>query len=249
MPTLSKQILRSRKPSKEHPQLFGRGGRDRCLIALSVNGPLTVRELGRTIGSDSSKTWKMIDYLQRCGLVVKRNRLGGRKYIAINRRLSVHRSLLRLLQRLDEKWPSGRLQKPSYRWNMWNDDDAVTSSRLDLMFFSPIRSRVLLYVAAVGTSNMQTLVALLGIGPVSALYAINHWERENIIRTKRVGQHRLVDLNPSYYASDELKGFLDQLIRTSEEYLAIRKHGRSRMRPILKTTETSQPTSRKVRSK
>ena len=103
----------------------------------------------------------MIDYLQRCGLVVKRNRLGGRKYIAINRRLSVHRWLLTLLQRLDEKWPSGRLrEKPSYRWNMWNDDDAVTSSRLDLMFFSAIRFRVLLYVAAVGTSNMQTLVAL-----------------------------------------------------------------------------------------
>lgn len=233
-PQRSKQLARGAKRRREIAHLFGRGGRDRVLICLAVNGPMTVREIGRAIRSDSHKTWSMVEYLMRSGLVVKRNRPGGRKYVALNRRLPIYRRLLSLLLALDKKWPARRVDQPSYRWAMWNDDGAITSQRLDLMFFSPVRSRVLLFVAAVGTTDMSTMYDLLGTGSVSALYAVNHWEREGVLASRWVGRHRLVRLNERHSAHSELRNLLIALVTQSEEYVAYRRLGRSRMRPILK---------------
>ncbi len=47
-----------------------------------------VRALARAIGSDSHKTWDMVERLREAGLVVKRDRPGGRKYVALNRGLA-----------------------------------------------------------------------------------------------------------------------------------------------------------------
>jgi hypothetical protein len=200
---------------------------------------MTVRELGRAIGSDSHKVWNMVEYLLKTGLVVKRNRPGGRKYVALNRKLPVYRRLERLLLALDHKWRARRISQPMYRWAMWNDAGSITPGRLDLMFFSPVRSRILLYVAAVGTTDMSTMYDLLGIGSVSALYAVNHWEREGILSTKQVGKHRLVSLNQRYRFFKPLKDLLVGLVTHSHEYRAYRRVGRARMRPILKTLFTA----------
>jgi hypothetical protein len=216
------------------PHLFGRGGRDRALICLAVNGPMTVREIGRIIGSDSHKTWSMVQYLLRTGLVVKRNRAGGRRYVALNRKLPTYRRLRSLLLTLAKRWPPRRFGQPTYRWAMWSDDGAVTAPRLDLMFFSPVRSRILLYIAAVGTTDMITMYDLLGIGSVSALFAVNHWEREGIVRTERIGKHRIVSLDATYLAAKELKDLLLGLVTQSHELRALRRIGRLRMKPILK---------------
>ncbi len=194
---------------------------------------MTVREIGRAIGSDSHKTWTMAEYLVRTGLVVKRNRRGGRKYVALNRRLPIYRGLLALLLALDKRWPAKHVDQPSYRWKMWNDDGALTPMRLDLIFFSPVRSRVLLLVTAIGTSNMSTIYDLLGIGSVSALFAVNHWEREGVITSQWVGRHRLVCLNQKYPAFRELRSLLAGLVSHSDEYRAYRRLGRARMKPIL----------------
>jgi hypothetical protein len=117
---------------------------------------------------------------------------------------------------------------------MWSDDGAVTAPRLDLMFFSPVRSRILLYIAAVGTTDMITMYDLLGIGSVSALFAVNHWEREGIVRTERIGKHRIVSLDATYLAAKELKDLLLGLVTQSHELRALRRIGRLRMKPILK---------------
>lgn len=231
----SKQLKRRNKGTYEFPHLFGRGGRDRALICLAVNGPMAVRELGRAIRSDSHKTWNMVEYLRRTGLVVKRNRAGGRKYVALNRKLPIYRRLLRLLLAFHARWPARRIVQPSYRWDMWIDNGAITRARLDLMFFSPVRSRILLFVAAVGKTDMSTMYDMLGIGSVSALYAVNHWEREGLVETRRVGQHRIVTLNPKYRFFRELKSLLDGLIVNSDEYRTYRRIGRARMRPVLKS--------------
>ncbi len=46
------------------------GGRNRVLIALPVNGPMYVRQIGRLTGIDSHKCFDMIGHLADAGLVV-----------------------------------------------------------------------------------------------------------------------------------------------------------------------------------
>ncbi len=229
------QVRRQPKSRREIPHLFGRGGRERALICLAVNGPLTVREIARAIGSDSHKTWNMVKYLEQCGLVVKRSRAGGRKYVALNRKLPVYRRLVGLLLALNQHWPAIAIEKPTYRWSMWSDEGTITPFRLDYMFYSPVRSRILLYIAAIGTTDMISMYNALGIGSVSALYGVNHWEREGIMQSRYRSRHRLVSLNASYLVYEELKYLLRGLISYSDEYRAFRALARSRPLP-LKTT-------------
>ena len=219
--TVSKEAARASRGSRL-PQIFGRGGRDRALICLAVNGPMTVRELGRAIGSDASKTFAMVERLLQAGLVVKRDRTGGRKYVAINKALVVYNELQALLLALDGDWPAKRVAQPRYRWAMWNDGGSLDAGRLDCMFQSPVRSRTLLFIAAVGKTQMKSIYDLLGLGTVSAMYAVNHWEREGVVRTATRGKLRVVQLNPSFAAAAPLAALLQALIDTSDEYRAYR---------------------------
>jgi biotin operon repressor len=148
-------------------------GRDRALIALAINGPMRIRELGRAIGSDSHKTWDMIEHLRDAGIVVKRDRTGGRKYAALNRGLPTYPRLLRLLLALDERWPAKRIEQTRYRRGMPNDA-LLSDAGLDHIFQSPV-------------TDMTTLCGSLGLGGVSALYAVNHWEREGMVRSRNAG--------------------------------------------------------------
>lgn len=178
---VSKELQRARRLPSRQPYLFGRKGRDRGLVALVVNGPMHVRELGRTIGSDSHKTWNMVEVLIRSGLVVKRDRPGGRKYVGLNRELAVFPPLHRLLLALHERWPTTTVFHPTYRWAM-PYDATLTDDRLDYIFQSPVRSRTLLFIAALGVTDMTAISQTLGLGGVSTLYAVNHWEREGVVR-------------------------------------------------------------------
>lgn len=108
----SKKAARLRRRASRMPYLFGRGGRDRALIALAVNGPMHVRALGRAIGSDSHKAYDMVERLRESGLVVKRDRPGGRKYAALNRDLPVYDEVYALLMALDRSWPAERVEQP-----------------------------------------------------------------------------------------------------------------------------------------
>ena len=182
----------------------------------------------------------MAAYLMRAGVIVRRDRPGGRKYVSLNKTLMTYRPLMRLLLALDVKWPATRVNHPAYRWGMRNDDGVMTAERLDLVFCSPVRSRILLYVAAVGTTDMKTMYGVLGIGAVSAMFAANHWEREGIIVTTRVGKHRLLELNPCYVAATQLRSLLSLLVARSEEYRALRNVGRTRMRPLLHSLQRAE---------
>lgn len=222
------QVRRRPKHQREIPHLFGRGGRDRALICLAANGPLTVREIGRAIGSDSHKTWDMVAYLERCGLVVRRSRPGGRKYIALNRKLPIYRRLNNLLLALSQRWPIANIETAGYRWSMWCDKGTITPHRLDHMFYSPVRSRILLYIAAVGVTDVISMYKALGIGSVSALYAVNHWEREGITQSLYYSRQRFVSLDENYCVHKELKYLLEGLVMYSSEYKALRARARSR---------------------
>jgi hypothetical protein len=102
--TKSKEAARPRRKSTL-PHLFGGG---RALICLKVNGPMTVRELGRAIKSDSSKTFRMMQVLLDAGIAVKCEIAGSREYLALNTRLPVYRELVSLLNALDALWPTPR---------------------------------------------------------------------------------------------------------------------------------------------
>jgi hypothetical protein len=218
-----------RKRTARVPHLFGRGGRDRVLICLAVNGAMHVRAIARAIGSDSHKTYDMVERLLDSGIVVKRNRAGGRKYVQLNRNLRIHPPLLRLLEKLDDHWPAQRVERSVARWYMPFHSKMPTKCT-DLIFQSPVRSRVLLFVAAVGRTNMRTMYDMLGIGSVSALYAANHWEREGILKPERVKRDRLLSLNPSFEAAKELRALLREIVANSREYRSYRAAFRRRAR-------------------
>lgn len=226
---------RGPRKAKALPHLFGRGGRDRALICLAINGPMTVRELGRAIGSDSHKTWNMIEVLKKAGLVVKRERAGGRKYVAINRMLPVYDELMSLLTAMDAHWPARRVEQPRYRWGMWQDGGRITDARLAEMFQSPVRSKTLLFIAAAGLTNLSMIYDYLDLGSVSAMYAVEHWERQGVIRSRTHRKHRLIALDDRFPVADELRALLEALIAHSKTYTRLGDHARMYMEQIKAT--------------
>lgn len=196
---------------------------------------MTVRELGRAIGSDSHKAYNMIQALLKSGLVVKRNRAGGRKYVAINRSLPVYDELMSLLLVMDSYWPTQRVEQPRYRWGMWNDDGRITDGRLEEMFQSPIRSKTLLFIAAAGLTNLSMIYDYMKLGSVSAMYAVEHWERQGVIRSRNHRRHRLITLNDAFPVAHELLTLLEALISHSHNYMRRGQHARAYMETIKAT--------------
>jgi len=209
--TKSKEAARARRKSTL-PHLFGRGGRDRALICLNVNGPMTVRELGRAIKSDSSKTFRMMQVLLDAGIAVKCEIAGSRKYVALNTRLPVYRELVSLLNALDALWPAPREDLPGSRVGKWIRGKAPVQDWTDSLFQSAVRAPVLLYVAAVGMTDMEGIYNTLGMGSVSVMYAVNHWERQGVITTAPSGRHRLVFLNAQFPVFPELEALLKNVV-------------------------------------
>lgn len=225
----SKERLRKPRRASRIPHLFGRGGRDRAIIALAVNGALHVRHLARLIGSDSHKTWDMVERLLESRLVVKRTREGGRKYVQINKGLHAYGALMRLLLAMDRVWPAKRAERTVKRWYM-PFSSTMTDKNREEIFHSRVRSRVLLYVQAVRRTNMIDMYHSLRMNSVTALYVVNFWEREGVLRTYTVGIHRIVELNPDFVVAKELRAFLEALVQQSRRYLWHRELGLKRAR-------------------
>lgn len=192
-----------------------------------------MRELGRETKIDSHKIWDIVERLRQRGLVVKRQIPGGRKYVFLNRRLPIYRTLLNLLKALDHHWPTRRYRVYVARWRM-PFDKSLTTERLDYMFQGPVRSRILLFVAAVGETDLTTIYNLLGLSRDSAWLAVNHWQKQSVLRDRRFKTRRLISLDPTFVVAKELRALLRTIIATSEEYDALRAAARKTLRPILK---------------
>lgn len=222
----SKESRKVRRPPKQRPYLFARGGRDRVLTCLAVNGPLHVREIARLIGSDSRKTFDMVQRLQEAGLVVKRDQPGFRKVVALDKGLGqLYFHIRDLLLALHENWPVERSPRPFpfYAKSPLRGDAPLDDSRIERWFNSVPRSRALLYVAAVGRTNMVDLVLRAHVGSVSALYAVNFWERQGVLRSKTVGIHRVVELDEAFPVAQQLWRVLNTLVSRSEKYTDLRR--------------------------
>lgn len=238
-----KTTTRKKKQIKKMPWLFGRGGRDRVLICLAVNGAMHVRAIARAIGSDSHKTFTMVERLRAAGLVVKRFHEGGRKYVQLDRRLRIYRPLRRLLLAMDAHWPAERVERAVKRWHM-PFDGKMSPTKLDHVFQSPVRSRILTYVASVGEASMKDIYGPLGVCCESAAYAINHWEKQGILRSRRVGRERHISLNPDFMFAVELKALLREIVRTGNELRGLRRAAHSKSKKKRRKRRGSRPGAR-----
>ena len=221
----SQQSRRTRRTARQRPHLFGRGGRDRVLTCIAVNGPLHVRAISRLIGSDSRKTFDMVRQLEEAGLVLKRNDTGARRIVALDKQMGLLYFKLRdLLLALDEHWPVKRTDEtPFYPKAQMRGTTPLDDDRIERWFTSVPRSRTLLYVAAVGRTNMSDLSVRANVGPGSALNAVNFWERQGVLRSDVFGIHRVVELNEAFPVADELWRVLNALVSRSEKYAELRR--------------------------
>ncbi len=79
---------------------------------------------------------------------------------------------------------------------------------------------------------MTLLCEMLGLGRVSALYSVNHWEREGVVKSERIGQHRIVRLDPDFVLAKEFKALLREIIIHSDEYHTLRSVVKAKMKAI-----------------
>lgn len=227
MPAANTRLPIPEKPQGQEPHVFGRGMRDRLLMTLAVNRrPLYVAELVELLGSDQKKIRKTLAVLVGCGLVVRdRTSMSGR-FVALNRAFPAYRELLTFLRALDRRWPQPRVGKPERRAERlvlrnlrlpWNPGP-FAGTDLDLVFYSKVRTRTLLAIAATKSSDVTDVRSTFVEDKRSVWNAANHWQREGIVRSRVVGRRRALELNPRYFAYRELRDFLKALRRIADEY-------------------------------
>ena len=213
-----------KKPPTEHPHIFGMGKRDCVLMLLAVNRPLYVREIARAIGSEEKKAAKMVRALLEVGVVVCARGSNGVRYVKLNPDFPAYYELLRLLNVLELHWPQERLGKPARRAERLGlrqapfavDDESFPTKRYDRLFGSPIRTRVLLAIAAIGDTDVTDLARLLTLESRSTWNTVNHLQREGLIRSTIKGRRRALELDPDYFAAQALRRLLLRLVEDSE---------------------------------
>ena len=125
-------------------------------------------------------------------------------------------------------------------------DKSLAIERLDYMFQSAVRSRLLLFVAAVGESDLTTIYKLLGMNRTSAWLAVNHWKKQRILRDRRFKTRRLISMNPMFIVAKELKSLLRAIIAATDEYHVLRIAGRKRLRNLLKEAGATYTTRSRI---
>lgn len=179
-------------------------------MILAVNGPLYVRQIARAIRSDSRKTFDMVEYLRKAGLVDKRDVPGGRKYVRINQKHPCYAELLPLLRAMEGLRPQLRLKVPKTRWYLTGGSVDVAAT-LEFVFQSYPRSTLLLAVAAAGHICLSDVYDLFGLEQVSAWYVADYWQRQGIIKSEYKARMRILSLDERCPVFPELARFLQAL--------------------------------------
>lgn len=78
-------------------------------------------------------------------------------------------------------------------------------------FGGQTRTRVLVALRLLGSSYPRELARLLAAPPSGILKALASLERDGLVSGRRVGRTRQVQLNPVYFARDELRAYLARL--------------------------------------
>ena len=215
------------KPKHQEPHIFGRGLRDRLLMTLAAaDRPVYVTELAEALGSDPSKLRKTVVALIALGILADGQCSAGARYVGLNVRHPAYPPLRRLLGALERRWPQPRFGKPRRVAERLGLRGLVLRGirppqNVDLLFYSGPRTRALLAVAAMGSTDVTDLIETLGLDRRSAWNVVNHWQREGVVRSVIIGRRRAVELDPAFYAAAELRRFLKRLIVIYDENLAL----------------------------
>lgn len=166
MPKATTALPIKQKPSADPPHVFGRGMRDSLLMTLAVNRRLLyVIELVEALGSDQRKVRKTLAVLANCGLVVRDRKSKSGRFVALNRAHPAYRQMLALLRAMERQWPQKRFGKPRREAERlvlrnlrlpWNAGPFHVTD-YDLIFYSKVRTRTLLAIAASPTTDVTDI--------------------------------------------------------------------------------------------
>jgi hypothetical protein len=202
--------------------------RDRLLMMLAASRrPLYVAELSHLLGSDEKKIRKTLAVLIRCGLVVRDRASRSGRFVALNLAFPAYHELVMLLRALERRWPQPRATKKPVR----RAERLILSSakalrnagpfggrESDLIFYSRVRTRTLLAITAARSTDVTDLHLTFGEDRRSIWNAVNHWQRERVVRSVTVGRRRALEIDPSHPAARQLRFFLSALNRMCAEY-------------------------------
>jgi len=204
------------------PPLFGSSERTHILAILWLTGPITVRELARARRVDAAGTFHTVDRLIRAGLVVKS--AVGRRHIGLNYAHSARHALGTLLSALvrhyDVRFP--RIMR--YRATLPTKSLAADSPPVeDHVFGSAVRSQLIMLLGVVGSADSRQLCRLLGQNYASTAYALKALERDQVLRSQRVGIRRVYVLSDGYPGGLEYRRYVSSVARALPRYNALSK--------------------------
>jgi DNA-binding transcriptional ArsR family regulator len=103
-------------------------------------------------------------------------------------------------------------------------------SRNESLFGSKLRERILKLLVLVEPAYPRQIATLLGEHLVSVQNAIEALQNSGIIATRLMGTTRLVELDPRWYAADELRSLLERMAAADDELRATAATVRQRPR-------------------
>ena len=112
----------------------------------------------------------------------------------------------------------------------------MTSTLQPKLFGSPLRTRILMLIAALSESYPAELARQLRAPLFSVQRIVDDLEREGVVASRRVGNERRVTLNQGYLGAPALRALLTQRADASLEIQSIlgsvRRRPRRRGKPI-----------------
>jgi hypothetical protein len=171
-------------------------------------------EIARTLEVTTDSVLDAVQYLVDTGLAVKGQRVGvgGVKPIALNRSLPIYPELKRLLLAMDRHWPIARAKTPNQSTLILPYNNVMPERLLRQIFISPIRTRVLLYIATSGRTPLSAISRALGAHRMSVLSAVNLWETEGVIRSRHIEGVRVLSLDPDFPIARELLNLINAVV-------------------------------------
>ena len=215
----------SRKPKiarKSAKALFGSGARTEILALLAKHGPLTVREVARLRDVDSSWTFRAVEKMLESAIIVKRDRAGGRKFVALNRAHPAYDELVALLLVVANDIGLAEFEQARYRHGLPLARSEPPDVDAAPALGSPLRARILVMLALMVEADPTQLAKLTGENRLSVYYACHALhEREKILRCRKQGVRTIYGLATNYPGASHFIDYLKAVSRASEDNVAI----------------------------
>lgn len=196
-----------RHPLATLPILFGRGGRDRVLLCLALNGPQRIQTIGSAIGSHPSRVIGMVAQLTAQGLTMTA-RTPGYSYVALNDRSQIHGALRDFLIALGTVWRVPRRQPEYPKLLDWR---ATNSTEYADVFCSAARSKVLLILAAHDELPLSDARQKSGLPLYHLRKIVAYWEAQGVLASRYVGTEQYVRLDESLPGAQPLRALLREI--------------------------------------